>query len=448
MMAMEYVVDIAIAFWATLAEMAPWLIFGFVAAGVLSVFFSTRFIERHLGGRGLGPVVKASVLGVPLPICSCGVIPVSASLYRHGASKGATSSFLLSTPQTGVDSILATYALMGPVFAVARPVIALINGVLGGLLIDAVDREPATATDRAAAEVPVTGCCDTDEKQSSTGGSCCGSSDVAADNGKPQAKWRRVLRYGLITLPADIAGSLLLGLLLAALITALVPANALAPYLGGGLVAMGAAVLVGAPLYVCATGSIPIAMGLLAAGASPGAVLAFLIAGPATNAATISVTWNVLGRRTGLTYLLSVIATAVGAGLLLDTAFTLEALQLPAIVGDAHDHGLSPTDHLWAALMLALLAPALWNRFKPRHAVEPLSAYAANPEDDLTTFLTVTGMTCSRCVEAVERGLREVAGVREAQVDLKTGRASVSGDTFDAQQLDAAVTGLGFGIER
>ncbi|MEO0515076.1 MAG: permease, partial [Planctomycetota bacterium] len=131
---MEYVSHILIAFWATLAEMAPWLIFGFVAAGVLSVFFSTRFIERHLGGRGLGPVFKASVLGVPLPICSCGVIPVSASLYRHGASKGATSSFLLSTPQTGVDSILATYALMGPVFAVTRPVIALVNGVLGGLL--------------------------------------------------------------------------------------------------------------------------------------------------------------------------------------------------------------------------------------------------------------------------------------------------------------------------
>lgn len=441
---MQTFLDILFAFWATLGEMAPWLIFGFVAAGVLSVFFSTTFIERHLGGRGFWPVFKASVLGVPLPICSCGVIPVSASLYRHGASKGATSSFLLSTPQTGVDSIFATYALMGPVFAVVRPVIALLNGVFGGLLIDAVDRPGKAGASMTPPKVETepTTC----GSQEPSGDSCCGSS--SKKEATPTPKWRRVLRYGLITLPADIAGSLLLGLFIAALLTALVPADALAPYLGGGLLAMGAAVLVGAPLYVCATGSIPIAIGLLAAGASPGAVLAFLIAGPATNAATISVTWNVLGRRTGLLYLLSVIVTAVGAGLLLDAVFTLESLRLPAFIDGAHHHGMTAIDHLWATLMLALLVPAIWSRLKPKRVTTPAMIDAnADASPANATLITVTGMTCSRCVEAVERGLREVAGVRDARVDLKTGLASIHGEAVDEAQLAEAITGLGFGVK-
>lgn len=126
---MNTLADILISFWGVLAEMAPWLVIGFLAAGVLSVFFKPAWIERHLGGAGVGPVIKASVFGVPLPVCSCGVIPLAAGLHRHGASKGATSSFLLSTPQTGVDSILATWGLMGPVFGVIRPVIALLSGI-------------------------------------------------------------------------------------------------------------------------------------------------------------------------------------------------------------------------------------------------------------------------------------------------------------------------------
>ncbi|MEM9913830.1 MAG: SO_0444 family Cu/Zn efflux transporter [Planctomycetota bacterium] len=443
---MTTLLNILIAFWATLAEMAPWLIFGFVAAGVLSVFFSVAFIERHLGGGGFGPVVKASVLGVPLPLCSCGVIPVGTSLYRHGASKGATSSFLLSTPQTGVDSILATYALMGPVFAVVRPAVALVNGVFGGMLIDAVDRPSGKSVPSVDAEAATTngGSCCSSQTDSAGASSCCGSDKQESE---PSPKWRRALRYGLLTLPADIAVALLVGLVVAALITALVPADALAPYLGGGLLAMGAAVLVGAPLYVCATASIPIAMGLMAAGASPGAALAFLIAGPATNAATISVTWNVLGRRTGLLYLLSVVVTAAGAGLLLDAAFSTEALRLPEVVGHAHEHGMSPIDHLWAALMLALLMPAIWNRLRPKRATPPAANYSSNAVDSPIQF-TITGMSCSRCVEAIERGLGEINGVRRASVDLQSGQASVLGDALDTQQLTDAVTGLGFGVKR
>ncbi|MEM9417940.1 MAG: SO_0444 family Cu/Zn efflux transporter [Planctomycetota bacterium] len=394
---MDLITRIAIAFWGTLAEMAPWLILGFVAAGVLSVFFSSAFIERHLGGKGLGSVVKAAVLGAPLPLCSCGVIPLGASLYRQGASRGATSSFLLSTPQTGVDSIAATYALMGPVFAVVRPVVALINGILGGLLIDVAAKADVAGSSAeinktsssccsskpsccAEPQPAVSSCCGTQPERAET--SCCSSkpkaeSSCCSSSAKPTtpspgAKLKQALRYGLFTLPADIAGALVVGLAVAALLTALVPEDALAPYLGGGVLAMFAAVIVGAPLYVCATASIPIGMGLLVAGASPGAVLAFLIAGPATNAATISVTWNLLGRRTGMLYLLSVITTAVCAGLLLDAVFSLDQLLIPAHALAAHEHGLSMFDHFAAIALFALLIPAIYTKFiKPRFEPAP-----------------------------------------------------------------------------
>lgn len=364
------------AFWATLAEMSPWLLLGFGFAGVLSVFFKASFIERHLGRGGMWPVVKASVLGVPLPLCSCGVIPVATSLYRHGASRGATSSFLLSTPQTGVDSIFATYALMGPVYAIARPVVALLNGVGGGLLIDAFHRRDGaegagagavTVADALAAGGAGAPCSSKKEEsakpQAMGGKSCCGGDDAKAP-AKESLVQRvfKALRYGLVTLPADIAISLLVGLVFAAALTAYVPADALAPYLGGGLLAMGAAVLVGTPLYICATGSIPVALGLLAVGASPGAVLAFLIAGPATNAATVSVTWQVMGKKAGLLYVLSVVVTAVVAGLLLDAFFTLNTLGLPAAALHPHEHGLTVWDHLWAVALLALLLPAVGKR--------------------------------------------------------------------------------------
>ena len=389
---MQAFLDILLAFWATLAEMAPWLVIGFLFAGVLSVFFKASFVQRHLG-RGPGAVVKASVLGVPLPLCSCGVIPVSAGLYRQGASRGATSSFLLSTPQTGVDSILATYALMGPVFAIVRPAIALINGVLGGWLIDAADPgpgqrsgKPASAAESdqvtrpaAAANVsplPVLAggsCCSGGDSSSpapataadADAAPCCGSASPPAPSAGWLPKFKQVLRYGLVTLPADIAGSLLLGLTVAALLTALLPADVLAPYLGGGMLAMLAAVLVGTPLYICSTGSIPVALGLLAAGASPGAVLAFLIAGPATNAATVSVTWNLLGPRTGLIYLLSVAVTAVASGLLLDTFYpSLQTLAIPESALEPHHAGLAWNQHLWAAALLALLLPAIAHRLR------------------------------------------------------------------------------------
>ena len=328
----QSLVTIAAAFWSTLGEMAPYLLLGFLVAGLLSVFVRAELVERHLGGRGLWQVVKASLFGVPLPLCSCGVVPVAASLRRHGAGRGATVAFLISTPQTGVDSIFVTLSLLGPVYAVYRPIAALVSGVVGGALADLAGGRAGAAADAAGAHAKCTGAC------------CAPSSN---------GRLRRALAYGFGDLPQDIGRALLIGLVIAALITAFVPPEGLGRWLGGGVLAMLLMMALGIPVYVCATASVPIAAALIAKGASPGAALVFLMTGPATNAATIATVWKVMGPRTAAAYLLSVAATALGAGLLLDAVYTYTG----AVAGEAPRWEL-PAAVKWAAAvaLLAVLA--------------------------------------------------------------------------------------------
>ena len=273
--------------------MSPYLLFGFFAAGLLSVLISPAVVERHLGGSGFWPLLKASAFGVPLPLCSCGVIPVSMSLNKHGASKGATISFLLSTPQTGVDSILVTYSLLGPVFAVFRPLAALVTGLIGGSAVEIFKHKSA----ESAGQTCTDSCCDEKEQ-------------------KP--KIVRALHHGFVTLPGDIGKAMLAGLIVASLISAVVPEDFFAPFLGGGILAMVVMMVLGIPVYVCATASVPVAAALIAKGVSPGAAMVFLMTGPATNAAAFMTIWAGLGKRTAISYILTVGLTAIGAGVLLD----------------------------------------------------------------------------------------------------------------------------------
>jgi len=414
---LSFVVDFLQALWLVTAQMAPWLLLGFLVAGLLSVYVSPRWLERHLGGKGMGPVWKASLFGVPLPLCSCGVIPVAASLRRHGASPAATTAFLLSTPQTGVDSIAVTGALMGPVFAVFRPVAALLTGIFGGGLVQLAEGREPTVTDGTDA----------------TGPPPHGS------------RLRAALSYGFETLPRDIVRSLLLGLALAALIAVLVPAGSLERLLGGGLVPILVMMAVGVPLYVCATGSVPLAAGFLHAGVSPGAALAFLVAGPATNAATLTTLIRVLGRRTTVIYLLAVALSAVVGGLLVDLAAGYMDLRLPFLQTGHHHDGVGWTDHLWAVLLVLVMA---WACRPGRRTDQCCGADGCSDSSDQGSLermdLDVTGMHCSHCTSSVERALRELAGVEDVTVDLAAGRATVQGRGLDADTLVAAVGSLGF----
>lgn len=312
---LHFIKTMAFDFWSVLSEMSPFLLFGFFVAGLLSVCINAAIVQRHLGGGGFWQVFKASLLGVPLPLCSCGVIPVSMSLYKHGASKGATISFLLSTPQTGVDSMLVTYSLMGPIFAIFRPLAAFVTGLLGGTVVNIVEKHQPPAAQKKAVE-----CTD----------SCC-------TNAKKQNWLIRSMKHGFVTLPADIGKAMLVGLIIAAVISAAVPNDFFAgtsAVAGGGIVAMLVMMVVGIPIYICSTASVPIAVALIAKGLNPGAAFVFLMTGPATNAATLVTLASQLGKRTAIIFLLTVIVSSLAGGLILDWIFAGDISQITHAHGD------------------------------------------------------------------------------------------------------------------
>lgn len=334
-----YIKQIGVEFWMVLAEMSPYLLFGFLVAGLLSALISQRIVERHLGGRGLWPLVKASVFGVPLPLCSCGVIPVSMSLHKHGASRGSTVSFLLSTPQTGVDSIFVTLSLLGPVFAIFRPLAAFATGIFGGAMVNIFGGRQEQEKEKC-----------TDE--------CC-SIEVKTN------KLVRGLRFGFVVLPRDIGRAMLIGLVIAAFISAVVPKDFFAQYLGTGIFAMVVMMVLGIPVYVCATASVPVAAALLAKGITPGAAIVFLMTGPATNAAAFVTIWKTLGARTAVTYIISVAACALASGILLD--YVIFSGNFESVVRPAAWMLPNPVKYISAVILLAILLFAIFKNKWLRH---------------------------------------------------------------------------------
>lgn len=406
-------------FWFVLSEMAPYLLFGFLMAGLLSVLISARTVERHLGGRKFMSVFKAAIFGVPLPLCSCGVIPVAASLRRSGAGRGATTSFLLSTPQTGVDSILVTYSLLGPVFAVFRPLAALVTGLVGGSVVSAIEPDDGPApADHDVGDIEA------------------GHSHGVGPEQKGGRLYRS-LHYGFVALPRDIGRALLVGLVIAGLISALIPEDYFSRYLGPGILQMLVMMAVGLPIYVCATASVPIAAALIAAGISPGAALVFLMTGPATNAATIATIWRIMGRRTTIIYLATVAVSALVSGLVLDHLF-----EISGTTAHIHSHEMIPSlvKHLSAVVLLGLLAYAL---ISPK-LVKAASKEQEPSEGDGGVTIDITGMHCTHCSESVERALSSQPGVERAEVDLDGGRALVRGAELDVEALCKAVEELGY----
>ena len=297
--------------WSVVAEsvdlfvrMSPYLLFGFLFAGLLHVFVSLDMIARHLGRSNLWSVIKAVILGIPLPLCSCGVIPAAVALRQKGASRGAVMSFLIATPITGVDSILATYSLLGLFFTIARIVAscvtALVAGVLGNVLL-APDHIP-------------------EEFHTDPNMRCEACEPVVGDGTALHARgpFSELFRYAFVELLGDIWKWLLIGVLIGGVIAAVLPGTFIEQYLGSGWQAMLLMLIIGIPMYVCSTGSIPIAAALMLKGLSPGAALVFLLAGPATNAVTITVVSKELGRGATVLYVASIAVMSVLMGMLLN----------------------------------------------------------------------------------------------------------------------------------
>lgn len=395
-----------------LAEMAPYLLLGFGVAGVLYAFVPGAFYRNHLSRPGAGSVIKAALIGVPLPLCSCGVLPTAVSLRRNGASRGAATSFLIATPQTGVDSIAATYSLLGPAFAIIRPVAALVTAFVGGML---VSRENA-ACGLETAEVDTI-----DAPASHTFG----------------GRLRDALRYGYVEMVQNIGKWLIIGLVIAAAITVFVPDGFFTFFASRPLLSMLAVVVVAVPMYVCSTGSIPIALSLMLKGLSPGAAFVLLMAGPAANFASIIIVGKSLGRRAAAIYLGTIVAGAIGIGLCID--YLMPRSWFPvAMVGErAHCHlqvGLFPG--ICSAVLVALLAYALIKRYSPNKS-------KTMEKEEMK--VVVKGMTCGHCKAMVEKNIGKLPGVEAVCADLATGETVISGKA-DLEAIREVVDDLGFSL--
>ncbi len=325
-------------------EAAPWLLIGLVAAGILKTCVPGKFLQRWLGGRGLYPVLKAAVIGTPLPLCSCSVLPAAIQLRRSGASKASTVSFLVATPENGADSIALTYVLLGPVMTIIRPMAAIVSAVATGLFTGFVsDHEEKQA--------------DSDEPSASDdccGTSCCGTqAEEVSQSGYLQSRLAEFW-HAVIDLLDDIAGWLLIGILLAAALDTFVPANAIAQW-GSGILPMLGILVISVPMYICATASTPVAASMLVAGVSPGTVLVFLLAGPATNLASIGLLRRELGTRATVAYLVGIAVTSVGLGLVVDLILAGTTFD-PVSQIDGSGELVPPIISLVSAILVGLLA--------------------------------------------------------------------------------------------
>ncbi|MDF1536492.1 MAG: SO_0444 family Cu/Zn efflux transporter [bacterium] len=358
----DLIISILSETWALLLDASPYILFGILVAGFLRMFLSTDYVVRNLGEGRVMPVLKASLMGIPIPLCSCGVIPAAASLRRQGASKGATTAFLISTPESGVDSIAVSWALLDPVMTVARPVVAFITATLAGLAVSFFG-VPETVRDRTADNsCAVDGCCD---------GDGCDPVDHA-NHHLLSEKVAGGMKYAFGELWGDLAGWFAAGLILAGIVTSLVPDQLIASTVGGGLGSMLIMLAVGVPLYLCATASTPIAAALILKGVSPGAALVFLLVGPATNIASLSVLTGLLGRRAVGIYLASIAAVSIVAGLVLDFIYTLSGISARAAVGQAAELVPVRIQYLAAAVLIAISIRPLassargwWGKIRP-----------------------------------------------------------------------------------
>ncbi|HCH62260.1 MAG: hypothetical protein CL927_05940 [Deltaproteobacteria bacterium] len=409
---MSSLIEFASNSWAVTAELAPWLFLGAAVSGLIHVALPPGFIHRQLSGRS--GVLKAVALGVPMPLCSCGVIPTGIGLKQDGASHGASVGFITATPQTGLDSILVSASFLGWPFALTKVVAALVTGVAGGLVTDLVappdDQPPESKTASCSA---------------------------------PGARNARAAFDHGMELMQTIWGWLAFGVLLSAALSTWMPVDflsGLAAY--GTLAAFGVVLAASVPLYVCATASVPIAASLVAGGMPTGAAMVFLMAGPATNAATLGTVYRTFGGRTVGVYLGTIILGSVAFGIGYEAFFGPFAVDAVAV----HAHGASWWEHLCAGVFTAMLAWFALEDFREWSARRSMAASSAAAEaSGAPIVVQVGGMTCGGCSSRLARLLREEEGVASATVSLEEAQARVLG-SVSASRVREIVESAGFDV--
>ena len=348
--------EILRASWQLLQQASVYMLFGILVAGLLKVFLSPDAVAHHLGRGRFSSVFKAGLLGIPIPLCSCGVLPAGASLKKQGANTGATTAFLISTPESGVDSMAITYALMDPVMTIARPISAFGTAAVAGIAENLLDKEGGEGEGNPDLRCPIDNCCD---------GIDCPPEEHRAHHSFSE-KVKVGFLYSVKDLWEDIAPWFFVGILLAGLITTLIPAELLSRHLGGGLLTMLIMLAVGIPLYICATASTPIAAALILQGVSPGAALVFLLAGPATNITSLTVLLGILGKRATIIYVSSIAVMSVLCGLALDQVYGILGISARAVVGQAAEVVPQGVQVAGALCLVALSIGPLWRALRAR----------------------------------------------------------------------------------
>jgi len=388
--------------WSLLLVVSPWLLLGLFVAGLIHAFIGEDLIKHHLGGSGVVPVIKSTLFGIPLPVCSCGVIPIAAGIRKDGASKAATMAFMTSTPTTGVDSIFVTYAFLGLTFAIARPLAALIGGLLIGTLVHALEYEPAVVAKKHGTHPKL-------------------------NFGQ---QFRESITYGFSTLPQDIGRTLLIGIVVGGAITMLIPRDIAQDYLSNPLVAYPLMLIISVPIYVCAVGSVPIAAALLMKGLVPGAALAFLIAGPATNTITLAFVGKEMGKKVLVSYLTSIVLCAIISGLLLDFFVKDSDFTRLATASERAPYLIQ----IIAAIGLLLII--IFNiRAEDREEI------------DMEYTFRVPDMTCKHCKMTIEQALRDVPNVEKVEVFLGKKIVAVSGDV-DPEDIKRRIEEAGYHVAK
>jgi len=397
-----------------LNEMSSYLLLGFLIAGLLKVFVPKEIYIGQISKPTFRSTLWAALAGVPLPLCSCGVIPTAMSLRKEGANKGATVAFLISTPQTGVDSIAATYSLLGLPFALLRPITAFVTGLFGGVATNQFDKK-------------------TPDNQSAT------KEEKERYNGKNKVV--QVLHYAFVEMIGNIGKWLVFGILIAGLIAIVIPDSIFTSYLNNPLLNMLIVIAIAVPTYTCATGSIPLAAVLMMKGLTPGAAFVFLMAGPATSIASITVIGKMLGRKALIIYLASIIVGSVACGLLIDYALPAQWFSMSMMNHDLLHHyheGFSWFKTICSAALILLLINAFVQNY--------LYSVKLKKQSIMAKKYIIGGMTCNHCQMTVENALSKLPAVQSVKVDLQNDMAYIEGnpDDYAVQQI---IESLGYELK-
>ncbi len=352
---MNTIFNIFIEIWDLLLESSPYILFGLLCSALLRMFLKTEHVINHLGTGRIMPVLKAAFFGIPIPLCSCGVLPAAITLQKQGANKGATTAFLISTPESGIDSISITYALLDPIMTIARPFAGFIMGSCAGILENLLNRDLPTPT---LQNTPNSCCTDNACKKDIP------SSTQAEQHLHKTSNFSQSLKYAFIDVWEDMVVWFFIGISFAGLAMSIIPDDFFSNYLGSGLSAYFIMLLFGLPIYVCATASTPIAAALILKGVSPGAAIVFLLTGPATNITTITVLMGTLGKRTTTIYLSTIAILSVVIGLGVDTIYTLFAISPQATIRTAAEHMPLSLKYTSIFIVLLLSIKPLYSKIK------------------------------------------------------------------------------------